>query len=851
MNLWSNINGEVILLVFLPGLLFWDALDVNFRLFCVSFSQLITMAFPMVLAGATLTACVAFYIFPYDWSWMLCMTFGSILSATDPAAVAALLKEVGAPPRLKMHISGESMLNDGSAVVFYTVFSNIFLSELGIGLGETYSVGEGFALFFRMSLGGAAVGIAFGFGLVALLFHLNRRLDLEENVVQVATTATVAYLSFYTAEIVLGMSGVISVVLTGITASTFGGGMINSRNLMESFWHLLEYLLNTVLFTLGGIVWGSIISNSDERISKFQAKDWGFLFLLYVFVNCIRFFLMFAFYPLLSRVGLGWRYKEALFVSYSGLRGAVGIALAVSLDNEVFAATTEDDVVARDYTTTLFGHVGGIAFLTLWINGTLAGPLLKKLGLTKPTETRERVVKRFEETYYNRMLDNFIRLLADPRVSTSSNACIEAALYCTMFRRCVFVLIPSLKASRISTYSFPASIHQFRHADFAVISHHVPELKGLTVEELRQAVERNKDKFPTSAYQVPHLENVLSYLLVGKTNTGKEDENIWAAEWSNHSSTASDTYIGLEDYDFESIEEELLKSEEGEKEDPDRTKLTNELRLSFIDMVRASFERQVEKGELDARQEDGALYFALLQSCDFAADLVVRGHGLQGFEATAVAEVSWIDQMDLAARRLFRPWKKEYRCGERANSTSFRALRFDVYRSLAFIEAHRHAQQRFYEELFVGREGQQDENLAKRARLILFESEKEVAMAEDLLHSFDPQDVCVLISHLFCAILLNEMARDAERLQKAGILHEKEARGYLEEAEERLHNIEFCATHTHPGQHERHVQKQNDAEVTKMLDDMKSFSFQRRASQAVMDLEGAKQQYANKGDVRA
>ena len=198
---------------------------------------------------------------------------------------------------------------------------------------------------------------------------------------------------------------------------------------MESFWHLLEYLLNTVLFTLGGIVWGSIISNSDERISKFQAKDWGFLFLLYVFVNCIRFFLMFAFYPLLSRVGLGWRYKEALFVSYSGLRGAVGIALAVSLDNEVFAATTEDDGVARDYTSTLFGHVGGIAFLTLWINGTLAGPLLKKLGLTKPTETRERVVNRFVEMYNSRMLDNFIRLLADPRVSTSRNTCIEAALF--------------------------------------------------------------------------------------------------------------------------------------------------------------------------------------------------------------------------------------------------------------------------------------------------------------------------------------------------------------------------------------------------------------------------------------
>lgn len=105
MLLWSNIDGHVILLVFLPGLLFWDALDVNWRLFCLSISQLLTMAFPMVLAGASLTALVAYYIFPYDWSFMLCMTFGSILAATDPVAVSALLKEVGAPPRLKMHIS--------------------------------------------------------------------------------------------------------------------------------------------------------------------------------------------------------------------------------------------------------------------------------------------------------------------------------------------------------------------------------------------------------------------------------------------------------------------------------------------------------------------------------------------------------------------------------------------------------------------------------------------------------------------------------------------------------------------------------------------------------------------------
>ena len=193
--------------------------------------------------------------------------------------------------------------------------------------------------------------------------------------------------------------------------------MINSRSLMESFWHLVEHILNTILFTLGGIVWGNVISNSDDRLAKFHSKDWAFLFLLYLLINVIRFFLVTVFYPLLSRIGLGWRWEEALFVSYSGLRGAVGIALAVSLDNEVFSATTEEDFVARDNTSTLFGHVGGIAFLTLWINGTLAGPLLRRLGLAKPTETRERVVKRFETVYYHRMLDDFVHLLTDPRVS--------------------------------------------------------------------------------------------------------------------------------------------------------------------------------------------------------------------------------------------------------------------------------------------------------------------------------------------------------------------------------------------------------------------------------------------------
>jgi NhaP-type Na+/H+ or K+/H+ antiporter len=81
---WINIDSEVLLLTFLPGLIFKDASSLDVHLFRVAFWQCFNFAFPMVLAGTALTALVAYYVFPYDWSFNLSMTFGSILSATDP-----------------------------------------------------------------------------------------------------------------------------------------------------------------------------------------------------------------------------------------------------------------------------------------------------------------------------------------------------------------------------------------------------------------------------------------------------------------------------------------------------------------------------------------------------------------------------------------------------------------------------------------------------------------------------------------------------------------------------------------------------------------------------------------------
>ena len=137
-----------------------------------------------------------------------------------------------------MHISGESLLNDGSVVVLYNIFSALFFSELGIPGGEQFTVGEGFAYFFRLALGGSAIGFGFGLGTVLMLKVLNRRLSDEENVVQVVLTVSSAYLAYFCSEILAGCSGIMATIACGITVKVLGETFINNRGLTLHFWQV-------------------------------------------------------------------------------------------------------------------------------------------------------------------------------------------------------------------------------------------------------------------------------------------------------------------------------------------------------------------------------------------------------------------------------------------------------------------------------------------------------------------------------------------------------------------------------------------------------------------------------------
>ena len=143
----SEINPHLMYYIFLPLLIFDSSFNGHFHVIKQQLLSAILMAGPGVFISTAIIAVCGIYIFPYNWSWLIGLMFGSILSATDPIAVVALLHDAGASKSLASLIDSESLLNDGSAFVIFLIFYNIVTggdsSAKGIIISIVkYSIGE-------------------------------------------------------------------------------------------------------------------------------------------------------------------------------------------------------------------------------------------------------------------------------------------------------------------------------------------------------------------------------------------------------------------------------------------------------------------------------------------------------------------------------------------------------------------------------------------------------------------------------------------------------------------------------------------------------------------------------------
>lgn len=345
---------EVVAFLFLPALVFEAALGLSVRAFVRNLAPILLLAIPALLLGATLVG--------YSLHWALnlplavALVFGVLISATDPVAVVTVFRQLGVPERLLTLVEGESLLNDGVAIVVFQVL-------LGVALGGVVSPGGALLDFLQVFFGGLLVGTVLGLVAALLLPWLD---DLSA----AALTLALAYGGFVGTEQLGGLSGVTATLAAGLVLRIFLPSRAGpeAREGLHWLWANLGFVANALLFLLIGLA-------VDARL---LLEYWPAVLLALVVVLAARALAVLVLVGSVERVaGLPrtGRRNQAVLI-WGGLRGGVALALALSLPAAL---------PARDLLVAL---TGGVVLGTLVINATTIARLVRRLGLDRPTRAQ-------------------------------------------------------------------------------------------------------------------------------------------------------------------------------------------------------------------------------------------------------------------------------------------------------------------------------------------------------------------------------------------------------------------------------------------------------------------------------
>ncbi|GMH06736.1 hypothetical protein Nepgr_008576 [Nepenthes gracilis] len=239
-RLWEHINPDLLLAVFLPALLFESSFSMEIHQIKRCIMQMLLLAGPGVLISTFCLGSALKLSFPYDWSWKTSLLLGGLLSATDPVAVVALLKELGASKKLNTIIEGESLMNDGTAIVVYQLFYQMVL-------GRSFDWETIVKFLVQVSLGAVAIGLACGVVSVLWIGFI-----FNDTVIEIALTLAVSYVAFFTAQEGADVSGVLTVMTLGMfyaaaARTAFKG---DGQQSLHHFWEMVAYIANTIIFIL-------------------------------------------------------------------------------------------------------------------------------------------------------------------------------------------------------------------------------------------------------------------------------------------------------------------------------------------------------------------------------------------------------------------------------------------------------------------------------------------------------------------------------------------------------------------------------------------------------------------------
>ncbi len=344
---WQSFS-HLILHVLVPVLVFESAFNMNAKVLLKNIAPVLFLAVPVMLLAALLSGTLLYFGVghPEGFPWIAALLAGTLLSATDPVAVVAMFKRLGAPERLTALLEGESLFNDATAVVLYMLLINIILTP-----GESPGIGSAIITFLYTFLGGLLIGLLCG-ALLAPLYTL-----LRNHLCRATLSVVTAIITYYIAEHLLHISGIVALLAAGLLL-----GEVHRRNdgqyFVNNLWEFNAYITNALIFLMSGMTITWLMFSS-----RWLAMLIGIGAILLVRAIAVYGLLsLFTLTPRIQRLTLA----EQNIMVWGGLRGAVTLALALSLPTDIESWFTIQSIAY------------GVVLFTLFIQAPTMAPLINR-----------------------------------------------------------------------------------------------------------------------------------------------------------------------------------------------------------------------------------------------------------------------------------------------------------------------------------------------------------------------------------------------------------------------------------------------------------------------------------------
>jgi len=348
-----ELTPELIMALFIPPLVFEAAFHLNLVELRRNLPAILLLAVPGVIITTFIVG--GMLVLGINLSLPLALVFGALIAATDPVSVVALFRTLGVPKRLSVLIEGESLFNDGTAIVLFNLM-------LAIILTGKFSLADSVADFFIISIGGILVGLLLGWLIAQLISRVDNYL------IETTFTTILAFGSYLIAER-LGVSGVLAVVAAGLVNGNISpqGMSPTSRIVIFNFWEYVAFLANSLVFLLLGLQ-----INVSSLLSSWQPILWAILAILVA-----RFIIVYGLSWLGSRFSEPIPFRWQHILNWGGLRGAISLALVLSLPAEI--GPQRDLLRVMAY---------GVVLFTLLVQSTTMSPLIRRLKIITRSEAQ-------------------------------------------------------------------------------------------------------------------------------------------------------------------------------------------------------------------------------------------------------------------------------------------------------------------------------------------------------------------------------------------------------------------------------------------------------------------------------